>query len=185
MSVVPSREKSGQGFAPENRPAAQGSPAKAPAARVPNALVLSSKGRRFPREARLLRHADFDLVYREGKRHFSSLMTVFYLPRAASGPQTAGSGLRIGLTVSKALGGAVDRNRLRRRMREAIRMVRPLAAPDLDLVINPKRAVLKAKFAGIAQEVNQAFEAVLRKSEATVIQAATTAMIEKSGKNNP
>ena len=112
-----------------------------------------------------MRHADFDLVYREGKRHFSNLMTVFYLPRAASGPPaSAGSGLRIGLTVSKALGGAVDRNRLRRRMREAIRMVRPLAAPDLDVVMNPKRAVLKAEFAVIAQEVQRAFETVLRKA---------------------
>ena len=160
VSVVPSRPGSGSGSAPDSRPAALVS-----AAKVPSALVLSSKGRRFPRESRLLRHADFDLVYREGKRHFSNLMTVFYLPRAASGPPaSAGSGLRIGLTVSKALGGAVDRNRLRRRMREAIRMVRPLAAPDLDVVINPKRAVLKAEFAVIAQEVQRAFETVLRKT---------------------
>ena len=160
VSVVPSRPGSGSGSAPDSRPAALVS-----AAKVPSALVLSSKGRRFPRESRLLRHADFDLVYREGKRHFSNLMTVFYLPRAASGPPaSAGSGLRIGLTVSKALGGAVDRNRLRRRMREAIRMVRPLAAPDLDVVMNPKRAVLKAEFAVIAQEVQRAFETVLRKA---------------------
>lgn len=149
MSVVPSRPGSGQGSAPSGNSTGR---------------VLISKGKRFPRESRLLRHADFDLVYREGKRHFSPLMTVFYRSRAASGPQAAGKGLRIGLTVSKALGGAVDRNRLRRRMREAIRMVRPLAAPDLDVVMNPKRAVLKAEFAVIAQEVQRAFETVLRKA---------------------
>ena len=36
---------------------------------------------RFPKSARLLRHADFERVYKEGRRHFSALMTVFYLPR--------------------------------------------------------------------------------------------------------
>jgi len=79
--------------------------------------------------------------------------------------------------VSKALGGAVDRNRMRRRMREAIRMVRPVSAPDLDIVMNPKRAVLKAEFAAIAQEVNRAFETVLKKSAPS---GASSAAIEKS-----
>ena len=136
-------------------------------------LVLTSKGKRFPRESRLLRHADFDLVYREGKRHFSSLMTVFYRARPEGSDQD-GLGLRIGLTVSKALGGAVDRNRMRRRMREAIRMVRPLEAPDLDIVINPKRAVLKAGFEAIGQEVYRAFETVLKKSAPSGAGSAAT-----------
>jgi ribonuclease P protein component len=109
-------------------------------------------------------------VYREGKRQFSTLMTVFYRARKTvgasepSGPEADGSGLRIGLTVSKALGGAVDRNRMRRRMREAIRMERPMSAPDLDIVINPKRAVLKAEFGAIALEVRRALETVVKKS---------------------
>ena len=113
-----------------------------------------------------MRHADFDRVYREGKRHFSTNMTVFFLPRTESVTETAlpASGLRIGLTVSRALGGAVDRNRLRRRMREAVRMTRPLAAPAIDVVINPKRLVLKTEFQVLVKEVDRAFETVLRKS---------------------
>jgi ribonuclease P protein component len=122
--------------------------------------ALSSVGKRFPRESRLLRHADFDRVYREGKRHFSTHMTVFYLPRTEA-PVT---GLRIGLTVSRALGGAVDRNRLRRRVREAVRFTRPVSAPAIDVVINPKRSVLKAEFDVVLAEVGRAFETVLRKS---------------------
>jgi ribonuclease P protein component len=121
--------------------------------------VLSS-GKRFPREARLLRHADFDRVYREGKRHFSTSMTVFFSPRIDPPP----TGLRIGLTVSRVLGGAVDRNRIRRRIREAVRMSRPVTAPPIDVVINPKRLVLKAEFAVVVKEVGRAFEIVLRKS---------------------
>jgi ribonuclease P protein component len=126
----------------------------------------TSTGKRFPRESRLLRHADFDRVYREGKRHFSTNMTVFFLPRTESVTETTvpASGLRIGLTVSRALGGAVDRNRLRRRMREAVRMTRPLAAPAIDVVINPKRLVLKTEFQILVKEVDRAFETVLRKS---------------------
>ena len=119
-----------------------------------------SAGKRFPKESRLLRHADFDRVYREGKRLFSTNMTVFFLSRVDPPP----AGLRIGLTVSRALGGAVDRNRIRRRMREAVRMTRPASAPPIDVVINPKRLVLKAEFAVVVKEVGRAFETVLRKS---------------------
>ena len=124
------------------------------------AAAESSTGKRFPRESRLLRHADFDRVYREGKRHFSTNMTVFFLPRI----ELPATGLRIGLTVSRALGGAVDRNRMRRRVREAVRMTRPVTAPPIDVVINPKRLVLKADFAAVVKEVGRAFEMVLRKS---------------------
>ena len=119
-----------------------------------------SAGKRFPRESRLLRHADFDRVYHEGKRLFSTNMTVFFLSRVDPPP----AGLRIGLTVSRALGGAVDRNRIRRRMREAVRMTRPASGPPIDVVINPKRLVLKAEFAAVVKVVGRAFETVLRKS---------------------
>jgi len=87
-------------------------------------------------------------------------MTVFFLPRTEPPP----AGLRIGLTVSRALGGAVDRNRMRRRMREAVRMTRPVNSPAIDVVINPKRLVLKAEFDVVVKEVGRAFETVLRKS---------------------
>ena len=56
----------------------------------------------FPRSGRLLRHSDFDRVYKQGRRQFSSHMTVFYLRQAEGGA-------RIGFTVGKVLGGAVVR----------------------------------------------------------------------------
>src|ERR1700716_2490486 len=77
-----------------------------------------------PRTGRLLRHADFERVYKLGKRHFSASMTFFYLQRSdvtRPGSQTKGRGtserapgssaLRVGFTVGRALGGAVERNR--------------------------------------------------------------------------
>jgi ribonuclease P protein component len=126
-----------------------------------SALPSSSGGGRmtFPRAMRLLKHADFDRVYQQGRRHFSSHMTVFYRKRES------GEGLRVGFTVSRALGGAVDRNRMKRRLREAVRLSNPGTALPVDVVINPKRTLLKAEFSELLKEVARAFEVVEQKSE--------------------
>jgi ribonuclease P protein component len=115
----------------------------------------------FPRPARLLRHADFERVYKQGRRHFSPSMTVFYLQRQQLENATP-AGLRIGFTVSRALGGAVDRNRMRRRMREAVRLS-PTCAANADVVINPKKIVLKADFSTLLNEVGRAFVVIEEK----------------------
>jgi len=115
---------------------------------------------RFPRSARLLRRADFERVYKQGRRHFATHMTVFYLRR----PE--GEGPRVGLTVSRALGIAVQRNRMRRRLREAVRLGRFAAGLPVDVVINPKKSLLTAEFGAIRNEVDRAGEAIRRKLEA-------------------
>lgn len=93
-------------------------------------------------------------------------MTVFYWQRSelmvkAAEPIT--SGLRIGFTVGRALGGAVQRNRMKRRLREAVRRTRPAAGPDADVVINPKKSVLNVDFINVVSEVRKAFEVVEQK----------------------
>lgn len=105
----------------------------------------------FPRGARLLRHADFERVYKQGRRHFSASMTVFYLARKdAAGP-------RVGFTVGRALGGAVVRNRMKRRLREAVRLTREAVTASADVVINPKKSLLDVEFAAVVNEVRRAF----------------------------
>jgi ribonuclease P protein component len=111
---------------------------------------------KFPRRVRLLRHADFERVYKQGRRHFASHLTVFYLARQD------GKGSRVGFTVGKVLGGAVERNRMKRRLREAVRLHGPVPAA-MDVVINPKKSLLTAPFADLRSEVNRAFE-VMEKS---------------------
>ena len=111
----------------------------------------------FPREGRLLRHADFERVYKQGKRHFAAHMTVFYLSREES------QNFRVGFTVGRALGGAVVRNRMKRRLREAVRLMRRDSNVAVDVVINPKKSLLTAEFAEIQQEVKRAFEVIKRK----------------------
>ena len=125
-------------------------------ATAPNGGVAPSK---FPRSGRLLRHADFERVYKQGRRHFSHHMTVFYLRREE------GLGLRVGFTVGRVLGGAVDRNLMKRRLREAVRAGWPSYDFSVDVVINPKKSLLKGDFEEIIKEVAAAF-AVIRKKAA-------------------
>ena len=111
----------------------------------------------FPRSARLLRHSDFQSVYKLGRRHFASHMTVFYLRRAES------DSVRIGFTVSRALGGAVDRNRMKRRLREAVRLHGVAIGVPVDVVINPKKSLLKAEFPILREEIAKAFRTITEK----------------------
>ena len=126
-----------------------------------------SARKNLPRASRLLRHAEFDRVYKLGRRHFSTSMTVFYLQRnpadrPAAAPVTTG-GFRVGFTVSRALGGAVQRNRMRRRLREAVRLCRPASELSVDIVINPRKAVLTTDFTALQQEVVRAFKVIQQK----------------------
>ena len=117
----------------------------------------TKSGRKNPRSGRLLRHADFERVYKQGRRHFSTHMTVFYLARAE------GEGLRVGFTVGRVLGGAVDRNRMKRRLRESVRLCRPVQAVAADVVINPKKSLRTAEFSDLLGEVGRAFEVIAQK----------------------
>lgn len=118
----------------------------------------SVKGPR--RKADGLRHADFERVYKQGKRHFAGHMTVFYLPRPEK------SGLRVGFTVTRALGGAVERNRMKRRLREAVRLRRMDFQPAVDVVINPKKSLLTAEFPELLREVERALVVIQQKTGA-------------------
>ena len=116
-----------------------------------------SAGReRFPRSARLLKHSDFERVYKQGKRHFSSHMTVFYL-------RQNGGGARVGFTVGRVLGGAVQRNRIKRRLREAVRLRRSRLNAAVDVVITPKKSVLTVEFPVVVEEVSRAFDVIAKK----------------------
>jgi len=71
--------------------------------------------------------------------------------------------MRIGFTVGRALGGAVQRNRMKRRLREAVRLTRRAQELSADVVINPKRSLLTTEFAMVMDEVSRAFVIIEQK----------------------
>jgi ribonuclease P protein component len=103
-----------------------------------------------------LRSADFRLVYDKGFRVSSSLFAAFCLARNESPADRLSA--RLGLTVPKAVGKAVDRNRIKRRLREAFRLHRDEIDARWDIVINPRRPVLKAEFREIERALRKVIE---------------------------
>ncbi len=118
-----------------------------------------SAGTGFPRAGRLLKHSDFERVYKQGRRHFSPHMTVFYRAQDGDASQERA---RVGFTVGRPLGGAVERNRIKRRLREAVRLRRSVLPIPVDIVINPKKSVLTLEFAVVLEEVGRAFDAIAK-----------------------
>ncbi len=104
----------------------------------------------------MLRSADFRVVYDKGLRLSSPLFAAFYMSRR-TGPD-AESGARLGLTVPRAIGGAVVRNRIKRRLREAFRIHRAEFGPQWDIVLNPRRAAFNAPFEDIERALQRLIE---------------------------
>jgi ribonuclease P protein component len=115
--------------------------------------------KKFPKSHRLLRHADFEQVYKQGSRHFAAHMTVFYLRRSNTDGKPP-QGLRVGFTVGRVLGGSVQRNRMKRRLREAVRLSGFPPEVSADVVINPKRSLLGADFNELRNQVAGAFQVI-------------------------
>ncbi len=81
-------------------------------------------------------------------------MSWFLAPQA---PAAAGAavpaGPRVGLTAGKVLGKAHERNRIKRRMREALRRHVDMLPPGFDLILHPRRIVLTLDFAKLEAEI--------------------------------
>ena len=106
----------------------------------------------FPKSSRILKTAEFRQVYDHGFRFTTRLFTAFCLAHVN---RDSAIGPRFGFTVPRALGPAVRRNRIRRRVREAIRLVPGAIAPHWDIVINPRRSVFDAPFSALEAEVRE------------------------------
>jgi ribonuclease P protein component len=118
--------------------------------------VRNERARSFSRSSRLLKHADFQAVYQQGRKSFSANVSAVYRVREDAGHY----GPRVGFTVSKALGGAVVRNRIRRRMRAAVQKHLSELSRPLDIVLHPRKSVLDMEFARLDAEILQLFAAV-------------------------
>ena len=83
-----------------------------------------------PRRGRLSRSADFERAYRRGRSQSNRFFVLYAFPRGG-GEETP----RLGLSVSRKVGGAVERNRVKRLVREAFAEQAGTVAPGQDLVV--------------------------------------------------
>jgi ribonuclease P protein component len=119
---------------------------------------------------RLRKHADYQRVYTTSRKQFSKQMAFFYSLRPED-RRSDTPGPRIGLTVGKVLGKAVERNRIKRRLRECVRRhARTLTYP-VDVILHPRRSALVLEAAKLDSEVAHIFrtiQAALAKSTRVV-----------------
>ncbi len=117
---------------------------------------------------RLRKHADYQRVYQSSRKQFAKQMSYFFSLRPVNGANgkplrvADPTSPRVGLTVGKVMGKAVDRNRIKRRMREAVRRNLELLPGSVDVVLHPRRSVIDLDFAVLEREVAMVFRSVER-----------------------
>jgi ribonuclease P protein component len=120
---------------------------------------------------RLRKHSDFQRAYAAARKRQSASMSWFLAARTLTpgppgmllrpaGPQRDSDGApmgpaagRVGLTAGKVLGKAHERNRIKRRMREALRRHLDLLPQGVDLILHPRRVVLTMEFSKLEAEI--------------------------------
>lgn len=113
-------------------------------------LTGERTGGRLRRVQRLRSPRDFQRVRAQGRRVSGAVLLLGYAAR--SEPDNSGL-TRIGLSVSRRVGGAVVRNRVKRRLREVIRRQLARIAPGYDLVITARPGAADARMETLEQDV--------------------------------
>ena len=94
---------------------------------------VGGAGSRRPKRGRLSRSAEFERVYRQGRSVGNRFLVLYSFPRSSAGEPADGP--RLGVSVSRKVGGAVDRNRVKRLLREAFGTLAERIPADHDVVV--------------------------------------------------
>ena len=113
-----------------------------------------------PAWARLRHRSDFQRVAR-GRRANAESFALQSRPRAEA--EVAAAGARVGFTVTRKIGGAVERNRIRRRLKAALAAANAIAPnAHSDYVLVARRPALTRRFAALVADVERAFAQIGR-----------------------
>lgn len=104
----------------------------------------------YPRSERLTRKSEFERVYREGEKGVNHVFVCYVL-------RQAGQGRKIGYAVSRKVGSAVVRNRIKRYIREFYRTSRERLAEDLAVVVVARVAAAKMTHAQCDDAIDRIF----------------------------
>lgn len=108
-------------------------------------MKSSRASERLRRAERLVSTAVFAEVYERGMRFPGRTMVLWWHPRAAAG-------LRLGVVAGRKVGGAVQRSRARRRLREVFRRNRNVLVGDGDVVLVARSAVVNAPWDEVVRD---------------------------------
>ena len=106
---------------------------------------------RLPRSERLISSTEFQSLFQRGKRIDRPSVLVLWTPTSRA--------RRVGFAVSRQLSRAVDRNRVRRRLREAYRATRGAAPASVALIVVGKKRVVEITFTALVEELRGALAA--------------------------
>jgi ribonuclease P protein component len=115
----------------------------------------ASAAQRFPRAARLRKRFQFRFVRDRGRRVHTTSFLLLVAPSEVPGT-------RLGITVSRQVGHAVRRNRIKRLVRETFRQHRQLFPDQADVVVIAKNTCTVRGLADVQAEIHQAARALLR-----------------------
>jgi ribonuclease P protein component len=116
---------------------------------------VANNSEEFQREVRIVRSSDYQRLYKKGRKIHSEKFVLF-------GEENGTSHHRLGITVSRKVGCAVVRNRIKRLFREIFRKSRGEIPNTLDIVVNAKAGCVGARFSELRSEFLAAARRICR-----------------------
>jgi len=110
-----------------------------------------------PRE-RIRKKKDFLLVYKDGKRHRSKAFNLIYLPNNLSFS-------RLAIVVSRKVGNSVERNKIKRNMRNLFRQNKKLLNVHVDMIIIPNNKILGLSLSDLKKEYLTAIASISQSNQ--------------------
>jgi ribonuclease P protein component len=126
-------------------------------------------GGRSPKRRRLSRSAEFERVYRQGRSKGNRFLVLYAFPREEDESRPDGEGPRLGLSVSRRVGGAVDRSRVKRVLREAFWAEARRLPGDADYVVvarpDARELAEREGTPGVQRELAELVDGMARKGD--------------------